>query len=293
MPNNIATQSIPPMTEKKPALAKPKLVIQPTKGWGKLALHEVWEYRELLWFLTVRDIKGRYRQMALGPLWIVIKPLVHMVIFSVIFGTLAKLPSDDLPYTVFTYTALLPWTYFSGAASASVGSLVGQMHVISKVYFPRLVVPISGVLSGLVDLGVCFIILLCMMALYGIVPSMAVITLPFYILMAMATALGVGLWGATLAVRFRDLRFAIEYGIQAWLYATPVAYTAKLVPEKWQLIYKLNPLYWVVEGFRWALLGKGNPPELFMLIPVTFVVLLLISGAFIFRRTERTIVDLL
>jgi lipopolysaccharide transport system permease protein len=268
-------------------------VIQPTRGWGKLALHEVWEYRELLWFLTSRDIKGRYRQMALGPLWIVIKPLIHMVIFSVIFGGLAKLPSEGLPYPIFTYTAILPWTYFAGAASASVGSLVSQMHVISKVYFPRLVVPFSAVLSGLVDLFVSFIVLLGMMAYYGFVPNLAVLALPLYILLAMATALGVGLWGATLAVRFRDLQFAIMYGIQVWMYATPVAYTAKLIPERWQLLYQLNPLYWVVEGFRWALLGKGQPPQLLMLIPVGFVVLLLISGAFVFRRTERTIVDLL
>lgn len=272
---------------------RPRLVIQPTRGWGKLALREVWEYRELLWFLTSRDIKGRYRQMALGPLWIIIKPLINMVIFTVIFGRLAKLPSDGLPYPIFTYTAILPWAFFSGAASESVGSMVSRMHVISKVYFPRLVVPISAVLSGLVDFFVSFMVLLGMMAYYGLVPHLAVLTLPLYLLMATATALGVGLWGATLAVRFRDLTFAITYGIQAWMYATPVAYTAKLIPERWQLVYQLNPLYWVIEGFRWALLGKGQPPQLLMLVPVGFVLLLLISGAFVFRRTERTIVDLL
>lgn len=268
-------------------------MIQRTRGWGKLALHDVWEYRELLWFLTSRDIKGRYRQMALGPLWIIIRPLIHMVIFSVIFGALAKLPSDGLPYPVFTYTALLPWTYFAGAASQSVGSLVSQMHVISKVYFPRLVVPLSAVLSGLLDLFVSFIVLFGMMAYYGFVPDLAVLTLPLYILMGTATALGVGLWGATLAVRFRDLQFAITYGIQVWMYATPVAYTAKLIPERWQVLYQLNPMYWVIEGFRWALLGKGHAPDLLMLVPMGFVVLLVISGAFVFRRTERTIVDLL
>jgi lipopolysaccharide transport system permease protein len=269
----------------------PTIIIEPTRGWSSLALHELWQYRELLWFLTWRDIKGSYRQMALGPLWIVIKPLVNMVIFSVIFGTLAKLPSDGLPYPIFTYTALLPWGYFSGAAGASVGSLVSRMGVISKVYFPRLVVPISAVLSGLVDLAVSFLILLGMMVYYGFAPSLAMLTLPLYTLLATATALGVGLWGATIAVRFRDLRFAITYGLQVWMYATPVAYAASLIPEGWQWLYQLNPMYWVIEGFRWALLGRGQPPQPLMLVPMGFVLLLLISGAFVFRRTERTIVD--
>ena len=271
----------------------PALVIQPSRGWSSLALHELWQYRELLWFLTLRDIKGRYRQMALGPLWIVIKPLVNMVIFSVIFGRLAKLPSEGVPYPIFTYTALLPWTYFSGAADASVGSLVSRMSVISKVYFPRLVVPVSAVLSGLVDLAVSFLVLLAMMAYYGFAPSPAMLTLPLYVLLATATALGVGLWSATVAVRFRDLQFAISYGLTVWMYATPVAYAATLIPERWRLLYQLNPMYWVIEGFRWALLGKGQAPQPLMLVPVGFVLLLLISGAFVFRRTERTIVDLL
>ena len=266
-------------------------MIQPTSGWSSLALHEVWQYRELLWFLTSRDIKARYRQMALGPLWIIIKPLVDMVIFSLIFGTLAKLPSEGVPYPIFTYTALLPWDYFSGAAGASVGSLVSRMSLISKVYFPRLVVPISAVLSGLVDLAVSFLILLGMMAYYGFAPSPAILTLPLYLLLATATALGVGLWSAALAVRFRDLTTAISYGIRVWMYATPVVYSTSLVPERWQLLYQLNPMYWVIEGFRWALLGKGQPPQPLMLVPVIFVLLLLMSGAFVFRRTERTIVD--
>ena len=272
---------------------KPRLRIEPTHGWSRLALHELWEYRELLYFLTMRDIKGRYRQMALGPLWIIIKPVINMVIFSVIFGGLAKLPSDGLPYPIFTYTAILPWTYFSGAAGASVGSLVSRMSVISKVYFPRLVVPISAVLAGLVDLAVSFLVLLAMMAYYGFTPSWGILTLPFYVLLATATALGVGLWSAAITVRFRDLQMAISYGLQVWMYATPVAYTASLVPEQWQLLYQLNPLYWVIEGFRWALLGAGEAPQPLMLIPVGLVLLLLISGAFVFRRTERTIVDLL
>ena len=280
-----------PVDKKRPEIDTPTLVIQPTRGWSSLALHELWEYRELLWFLTWRNIKGRYRQMALGPLWIIISPLVEMVIFSLIFGTLAKLPSEGVPYPIFTYTALLPWGYFSGAAGASVGSLVSQMGVISKVYFPRLVVPISAVLSGLVDLAVSFLVLLGMMAYYGFAPSPAMLTLPLYVLLATAIALGVGLWSATLAVRYRDLRNAIGYGLRVWMYVTPVAYAASLIPERWQLLYQLNPMYWVIEGFRWALLGKGQAPQPLMLVPVGFVLLLLISGAFVFRRTERTIVD--
>jgi lipopolysaccharide transport system permease protein len=273
--------------------SEPNIVIQPTHGWSSLALHELWEYRELLWFLTWRNIKGRYRQMALGPLWIVIKPLVNMVIFSVIFGQLARLPSEGLPYPIFTYTALLPWGYFSSAADASVGSLVSQMGVISKVYFPRLVVPVSAVISGLVDLSVSFLILLGMMVYYGFAPSPTMLLLPLYVLLATITALGVGLWSATLTVRFRDLQTAISYGLQVWMYATPVAYSASLIPERWQGLYQLNPMYWVIEGFRWALLGKGQALQPLMLVPVGLVLLLLISGAFVFRRTERTIVDLL
>ena len=282
-----------PTGEQRLGTGTSTLVIQPTRGWSSLALHELWEYRELLWFLTWRNIKGRYRQMALGPLWIIIKPLVNMVVFSVIFGTLAKLPSEGLPYPIFTYTALLPWTYFSGAAGDSVGSLVSQMGLISKVYFPRLVVPISAVLSGLVDLAISFVILLGMMAYYGFAPSLVMLTLPLYVLLATATALGVGLWSATLSVRFRDLQFAITYGLQIWMYATPVAYASSLIPQRWQLLYQLNPMYWVIEGFRWALLGKGQAPQPLMLVPVGFVLFLVISGAFVFRRTERTIVDLL
>jgi lipopolysaccharide transport system permease protein len=290
---NLTLQQKTPTEPSRSASNVPILDIQPTRGWGSLALYELWQYRELVWFLTWRNIKGRYRQMALGPLWIIIQPLVNMIVFSVIFGTLAKLPSDGLPYPIFTYTALLPWGYFSNATKGSSGSLVSQMGVISKVYFPRLVVPISAVISGLVDLAISFVILLGMMAFYGFTPSWAILTLPFYILLATSMALGVGLWSATLAVRFRDLQFAITQGLRVWMYATPVAYTASLVPERWLWLYQLNPLYWVIEGFRWALLGAGQPPQLQMLAPIGFVILLLISGAFVFRRTERTIVDLL
>ncbi len=286
-------QSKPPVEQSQSEPNAPTLVIQPTKGWGRLGLHEIWQYRELLWFMVSRDIKGRYRQMALGPLWIIIKPLVDMVVFSVIFGKLAKLPSDGLPYPIFTFAAILPWTFFANATSNSVNSLINKMHVISKVYFPRIVLPMSAVLGGLVDLMVSFLVLTAMMAYYRITPSAAALALPLYVLLAVATAVGVGLWCTTIAVRFRDLQFAIDYGLQVLKFATPVAYSATLIPGHWQTLYQLNPMFWVVEGFRWALLGKGQPPQPLMLVSVAFVLLLLISGAFVFRRTERTIVDLL
>ena len=271
----------------------PALVIRPTKGWSTIPLRELWDYRELVWFLTWREIKGRYRQMALGPLWIVIRPLSNMVIFSLIFGALAKLPSDGIPYPVFTYVAILPWTFFSVAADKSVASLVTNMGLISKVYFPRLVTPTAVVVAGLADLAIAFVILIGMMAYFGYAPSLATLTLPLYILLAGATALAVGLWTAALAVRFRDMQFATTYGLQFWMYLTPVAYASSLIPERWQLLYQLNPMYWVVEGFRWSLLGTAKGPEPLMLASIGFVVVLLVSGALVFRRTERNVVDLL
>ncbi len=277
--------------EPRPA-AVPVVRIQPRRGWARLGLGELWRHRELLWFFTTRNIRARYRQMALGPLWILIQPLVSMVIFTLIFGKLAKLPSEGVPYPIFTYTALLPWRFFSTAAQASVGSLVGQMNVISKVYFPRIVVPVSAVFTGIVDLAISFVILAGMMLAYGFGFSWRMLALPLFVLVA-AAALGVGLWSAALAVRFRDLRYVVQYGIQVWMYATPVAYSARLIPEKWQALYRLNPLYWVIEGFRWALLGPGEAPTAAALPPLVFVIVLLVTGMAVFRRSERTVVDLL
>jgi lipopolysaccharide transport system permease protein len=275
------------------SVAVPVLVVQRTLGWGRLGLAELWRYRELLWFWTSREIKGRYRQMALGPLWVVIKPLLDMVVFTLIFGGLAKLDSEGVPYPLFTYTAILPWTYFSVAAAGSTTSLVTKMGVISKVYFPRLVVPISAVLGSLVDLAVSFVVLLGMLVAYGVPLQPRMLFLPLYVAFAMATALTIGLWSATLAVRFRDLQFVVNYALQLAMYVTPVAYSAALVPQRWQTLYRLNPMFWVVEGFRWALLAKGTAPEPFLLVPVGAVAVLLVAGAFVFRRLERTVVDLL
>jgi len=267
------------------------IIIQPTQGWSSLGLRDVWEYRELLFFFLWRDIKGKYRQMALGPLWIVIKPAMAMVVFSLVFGELAKLPSDDLPYPIFSYAALLPWSFFSSAVSQATYSLVSNMHVISKVYFPRIIVPISGVISGLVDFGISFLVLVGMMLFYGIAPTLAALTIPFFLLLAVATALAVGLWVASLAVKFHDVRFAVSFALQAWMYASPVVYPTNLVPERWRFFYRLNPMVNVVDGFRWALLGQGRIDGAALAISSLVVAFALISGAYYFRRTERTVVD--
>lgn len=270
-----------------------QVVIEPTRGWSSLGLRDVWEYRELLYFMLWRDVKGKYRQMALGPLWIVLKPLFSMFIFSLVFGGLAKLPSDGLPYPIFSYSAVLPWGFFSGAVSMAAGSLVSNMHLISKVYFPRMVVPISGVISGIVDLAVSFVILLFMMLFFGIMPTWAMITVLLFVLLAVATALAIGLWLATLAVKFRDVNFAVGFMLTAWQYLSPVVYPSSMVPERWQFLYHLNPMTNVIDGFRWALLGSAAPPIIPLVISSSLVLVALVTGAFNFRRTERTIVDIL
>ncbi len=271
----------------------PTVIIQPTRGWASLGLRDVWEYRELLYFLLWREVKGRYRQMAFGPLWIIIAPLIQMVIFTFVFGTLAKLPSDGVPYPIFTYVALLPWQFFANAARNSAGSLLSQQNVIAKVYFPRLVIPISTVLSAIVDFLASFVVLVGMMVVYRVVPTWAVLTLPLFLLLAGAIALAVGLWLAGLAVKYHDVAIAVGFGITIWQYLTPVAYSATLVPEGWRWLYQLNPLYAVVVGFRWALLGTAAPPPWSLAVSTLLVSALLVTGAFYFRRTERTIVDVL
>jgi len=271
----------------------PTVIIEPTRGWASLGLRDVWEYRELLYFLLWREVKGRYRQMAFGPLWIIIAPLIQMVILSFVFGTLARLPSEGVPYPIFTYVALLPWQFFANAARNSAGSLLSQQHVIAKVYFPRLVIPLSTVLSAFVDFLASFVVLIGMMIIYRITPTWAVLTLPLFVLLAGATALAVGLWLAGLAVKYHDVSIAVGFGITIWQYLTPVAYSATLVPEAWRWLYRLNPLYAVVEGFRWALLGTAAPPDWSLAVAVGLVTMLLVTGAFYFRRTERTIVDVL
>jgi lipopolysaccharide transport system permease protein len=269
----------------------PISVFEHTHGWLSLRLGELWQYRELLYFLTWRDVKIRYKQTALGVAWAVLQPLITMVIFSVIFGQLAKLPSDGIPYPVFSYAALLPWGLFSGALQRAGTSLVTNANLITKVYFPRLVIPISAVAAGLVDFVISFVVLLGLMLYYKITPTLMILTIPIFVLLAVLTALAVSLWLSALNVQYRDVQYMIPFLIQAWMYASPVAYSAGLIPTgPWRIIYGLNPMAGVIQGFRWALLG-GNPPDELMAISVVMVLLLLVSGLYYFRRMERTFAD--
>ena len=269
----------------------PVTIIRPSSGWVPLRLRELWEYRELLYFLTWRDIKVRYKQTVLGAAWAIIQPFFTMVVFSIFFGALAGIPSEGIPYPIFAYSALVPWMYFANALTQSSNSLVEYEGVITKVYFPRLLVPMAAVLAGLMDFAIAFIVLIGMMLFYGIVPTAAIWTVPLFILLATATAGGVGLWLSVLNVQYRDVRYAISFLIQFWLFATPIAYPSSLVPEPWRMIYGLNPMVGVVEGFRWALLGTGQAPGLLIAVSVLMVAALLISGLYYFRRMEDTFAD--
>src|SRR5437870_8772869 len=262
----------------------PVFFIKPESGLASLGLKELWEYRELLYFLTWRDIKVRYKQTVLGAAWAIIQPFFMMVVFSLFFGRLARVPSDGIPYPVFAYCALLPWQLFAHALSESSNSLVANERLITKVYFPRLCVPISAVLGGLIDFAIAFVVLLLMMAYYGIHPTWAVFTLPGFLLLAIATALGVGLWLSALNVKYRDVRYTIAFLIQFWLVATPVAYPSSLIPIRWRALYGLNPMAGVVEGFRWALLGKSEGPGAMLAVSVVVVAMIVLGGLYYFRR---------
>ena len=266
-------------------------LIRPASSWASIGLKELWEYRELLYFLTWRDVKVRYKQTALGALWAIIQPFFLMVVFSLFFGRLAGVPSDGIPYPIFTFCALLPWQLFAHALTESSNSLIANERLITKVYFPRLVVPIAAVLGGLVDFVVAFVILLGMMAYYKIVPTWAIVTLPAFILLAIMTALGVGLRLSALNVQYRDVRYTINFLIQIWLFVTPVVYPSSIIPAAWRPLYGLNPMAGVVEGFRWALLGKSEPPGVLLAVSVVMVMLILIGGLYYFRRMEQEFAD--
>ena len=267
------------------------IVIEPPVKWTALDLNELWRYRELLYFLAWRDVKLRYKQTALGAAWAILQPLLTMVVFSVIFGQLAKLPSDGIPYPIFTYTALLPWQMFAFALTNSSNSLITSQNLISKVYFPRLIIPLASTLAGVMDFAIAFLVLLGMMAYYRIVPTLAILYLPLFLLLALLSALAVGIWLSALSVEYRDVRYIVPFLTQFWMYATPIAYTSSLIPEKWRLLYGLNPMTGVVDGFRWALLGKGQPPGMLLLASILMVVMILTSGLYYFRRTEKTFAD--
>jgi lipopolysaccharide transport system permease protein len=271
----------------------PNVVIEPRKGLFHLDLQAVWQYRELLYFLAWREIKVRYKQTAIGTLWAILQPVLTMAIFTVIFGKFAKIPSDGVPYPLFSYTALLPWGYFAHALSRSGVSLVGDVNLIKKVYFPRLVIPLASAVTPLVDFFLAFIVLLGMMLWFGITPRLEILALPIFLLLALATALSVSLWLAPINVRYRDIRHALPFLVQVWMYASPVAYPVSIVPEQWRLLYAMNPLVGVIEGFRWALLGKASPDFTVMIASTVAVLVLLFGGIVYFNRMERTFADVI
>jgi lipopolysaccharide transport system permease protein len=274
-----------------PGDAVPVTRIRPTRGWVSLKLGELWEYRELLYFLTWRDVKIRYKQTVLGAAWAIIQPFFTMLVFSLFFGKLAHMPSDSIPYPIFTFAALVPWTFFANGLTHGANSLVLSQNLLKKVYFPRLAIPISTVFSGVVDFALAFLVLLGMMLYYGIVPTAHVLWLPLLMLLALATALGVALWLSAMNVQFRDVRYTVPFLTQFWLFATPVAYPSSLLHEPWRTLYAVNPMVGVVEGFRWALLGSDAASWPVIIVSSMVAAALLISGAFYFRRLERTFAD--
>ncbi|MBZ0154770.1 MAG: ABC transporter permease [Alphaproteobacteria bacterium] len=265
--------------------------IQPSRGWVPLNLRDLMEYRELLYFLVWRDIKVRYKQTVLGASWAIVQPFFTMVVFSVIFGAVVKIPSDGIPYPIFSYAALVPWTFFAGGLGRAAHSLVGNSNLIRKVYFPRLAIPIAAVLSGVVDFVLAFVMLVGMMLFYGIVPTANVVWLPLLLVLAFVSALGLSLWLSAMNVQFRDVGHATGFLIQLWFYATPVTYPASLLPEPWRIVYGINPMAGVVEGFRWALLGTDTSPGPMLIGSSLAALFLLVSGLYYFRRFEKTFAD--
>jgi lipopolysaccharide transport system permease protein len=269
----------------------PILIIEPPRKWIPIDFHELWTYRELIYSFTWRDIKIRYKQTALGFLWVIIQPLSMMIIFTFFFGNLAQIPSENVPYPLFVLAGLLPWTLFSEGLTRSTMSTVVNANIMTKVYFPRIIMPISGILSPLVDFAISFSILVVMMAYYGFVPTLNIIFLPFFILLALATSLSVGLWLSALNVKYRDFQYTVPFIIQLWLFVSPVVYPASMLPESIRFLYGLNPMVGVIEGFRWALLGTGTPSGL-VLVSVAVVVALMIGGGYYFRSMEQYYADI-
>ena len=282
--------TLPSDESSKGELRVPTVKIRPPKKWVPINFSELWQYRELIYSFVARDVKIRYKQTALGFLWAIIQPLFLMVVFTLFFGNLAKVPSEGIPYPLFSFAALIPWTLFAEGITRSTTSMVSNANIMTKVYFPRLIMPIASILSPLVDFAIAFVILIIMMAYYGYVPTMAIILLPAFIILAIMTSLAVGLWLSALNVKYRDFQYTIPFLIQIWLFASPVVYPASMLPQSWQFIYALNPMVGVIEGFRWALLGT-NPPEAMILVSVGVVILLLIGGLFFFKRMEQYFAD--
>jgi len=268
------------------------IYIKPTTGLAALNLRDLWVYRELVFFMIWRNLKVRYKQTLLGATWAIIQPLMTMIVFNFIFGNVAKVPTDNIPYPIFSYTALLPWGLFTTALNQASRSLTTNQNMVTKIYFPRLVLPISSVLAGLVDFAIAFVILIGLMFYYGVTPAWNVLwTLPFFLLLSIVAALGVSLWLSAINVQYRDVNYALPFLTQFWLFITPVAYSASVISDKWQLVYSLNPMAGVVNGFRWALLGAGSGPDLALWISVGISLFILVSGLFYFRNMERTFAD--
>ena len=267
--------------------------IRPVSGGVRLNLGDLWEYRELLYFLVWRDLKVRYKQTVLGAAWAIIQPLFLMLVFTVFFGRLIGVPSEGLPYSIFAYTALLPWQLFARALSDASVSLVANERVITKVYFPRLLVPAAAVISSLVDFAIAFVLLLGMMLFYGIYPGSAIIALPVFILLVLIAALGVGFWLSALNAIYRDVRYTLPFLTQLWMFATPVVYPSSLVPREWWFLYSLNPMVGVVEGFRWSLLGKAAPSETMLVVSAAAVLFIFGAGIVYFGRMEQTLADVI
>jgi lipopolysaccharide transport system permease protein len=269
----------------------PTVRIEPSRGWVSLRLAELWKYRELLYFLTWRDVKVRYKQTALGASWAIIQPVLTMVVFSLFFGRLAKVPSDGLPYPIFSYAALVPWTFFANGLNLSSNSLVQNSNLVTKVYFPRLAMPIASVLSVMVDFALAFLVLVAMMFYFGIAPSWAILWLPLFFLLAFVTSLGVGLWLSALNVTYRDVRYTLPFLVQLWLFLTPIAYPSSLLEEPWRTLMGINPMGGVVESFRWALLGTDTAPGSMIAVSALVALGILATGALYFRRMERSFAD--
>jgi lipopolysaccharide transport system permease protein len=268
-----------------------RLRIQPSTGWGALNLDELWAHRELVYFLTWRDIKVRYKQTALGATWAILQPILTMAVFALFFGRLAKMPSDGIPYPLFAFTALVPWMFFANGLTQASNSLVYNQNLLTKVYFPRLAIPISTIIAGFLDFALAFVVLLAMVLYFGIVPTVNIVWLPLFVLLAVVTSVGVGLWTAAVNVQFRDVRYTIPFLTQFWMFATPVAYPSSLLSEPWRTVYGINPMVGVVEGFRWSLLGVNTAPGPVIALSSLVAIGLLVSGAYYFRRMERTFAD--
>jgi lipopolysaccharide transport system permease protein len=288
----MATVTAPPTNvESLPSVDSVTVFIEPARGWLELCLRDVWDYRELLYFFVWRDVKVRYRQTVIGAAWVVLQPLMTMGVFTIFFGRLAKLPSQGLPYPVFYFSALVPWAYFSQALLNCTNVIADNQHLITKVYFPRLILPMAAVCAGLLDLSIGFFIMVALTVGYGIRPTLAVLLLPAFILLASLTALAIGLWTSALNALYRDVRSIIPFVLQFWMFASPVVYPSTLVPHRWRWLYGLNPMAGVIDGFRWALTGKGQTPGPLLLVSTAMVAVVLVSGLLFFQRVEGTIAD--